>query len=151
MKNLPVSLLILVSLGLCVVCVAQWRRESAFRQKIVEANATLQAEAEARNALEDKVAAYEQEITRLAQLRADTEAKLVEITDELTGMQSKIAESGQAAMERAREVEAQNAAITEANTRLQQVTAERDHAIEELNKRTRAYNELMARQSQGAR
>ncbi|MFN0126458.1 MAG: hypothetical protein ACKV19_07235 [Verrucomicrobiales bacterium] len=151
MKNLPVSLLIFASLGLCVVCVAQWRRESAFRQIIVEAQAALRAEVGAGRALAEKVAAYELEISRLTQLRADTEAKLIEVTDELTQIRSRIAESGQATAERAREVEAQNVAITEANARLQQVTAERDQAIEELNKRTRAYNDLMARQNQGAR
>lgn len=151
MKNLPVSLLIIASLGLCVVCVAQWRRESTFRQKIAEGLTALQAEAEAGRSLAEKVAGYEQEIARLTQLRADTEAKLIEVTDELTGIRSQLTESGLAAVERAREVDAQNAAITEANARLQQVTAERDQAIEELNKRTRAYNDLMARQNQGAR
>jgi hypothetical protein len=150
MKVTPVLALMLVSLGLCVVSVAQWRRESVFRQRLAEAAARLQEESEGRLEAVGKAGVYEKEIARLTQLRADTEAKLVETTDALTTAQNQLAGAGAASGERAREVEAQNQAITEANARLQQVTAERDRALEELNQRTRAYNELMTRYNKRA-
>lgn len=151
MKNLPVTLLIALALALCAVCVAQWRRESVFRHRLAEAGALLKAEVEACREIAGKAAGFEQEIARLTQLRADTEAKLVEVTDELTATRQRIAGAGAEAAEHARAVEAQNAAIVEANTRLEAVTSERDRLVEELNRRTRAYNELMARQNRGAR
>lgn len=145
MKITPVSALLVVSLGLCVVSVAQWRREAVFRQRLAEADARLREESDARLEAVTRAGAFEKEIARLTQLRADTEARLIETTDALTAAQKELAGAGAATGERAREVEAQNQAITEANARLQQVTAERDRALEELNQRTRAYNELMQR------
>jgi hypothetical protein len=129
MKVTPVLPLLLVSLGLCGVSVAQWRREAVFRQRLAEAAGQVQVESAARLEAARKAGAFEKEIARLTQLRGDVEAKLIE-TSEVAGARS-------------REVEVHNAAITEANSRLQQVTAERDRAVEELNQRTRAYNELM--------
>jgi septal ring factor EnvC (AmiA/AmiB activator) len=151
MKSVPILLLMLVSLGLCAVSVAQWRREAVFRQRLVEADALVQDEREARREATDRAASFEREIARLTQLRADTEAKLVEVTDSLNAAQKALAGAAATADDRARSVEAHNAAITEANARLQQVTEERDRALAELNERTRAYNELMTKNNKGGR
>jgi hypothetical protein len=48
-------------------------------------------------------------------------------------------------------VEEHNAIIEKASTQLKKVTAERDEAIEKLNARTRAYNELVNAQRKTAR
>ena len=151
MKITPVLLLIIVSLGLCVVSVAQWRREADFRQRLAEAAAQVKAESAARLEAVEKAGAYEKEIARLTQLRADTEARLVETNDALVAARKQLEGASEAIGERAREVGAHNAAVTEANRRLQEVTAERDRAVEELNQRTRAYNELMVKYNKLAR
>jgi chromosome segregation ATPase len=144
-QNSRLLALVMASLGLCVVTVAQWRREHHFRQRLAEAEATLQSEKAARREVTEKSEALTREITRLTQLRADTEAKLVEVTDALTAARQAEEGVGKAAEERRQLVTAHQAAIAEANARLQRLTAERDEALEELNKRTRAYNELMGR------
>jgi chromosome segregation ATPase len=151
MKPTLVRLLVLVSLALCGVSVAQWRREAALRQRLAEAGAQRQAEAAARLEAIEKSAVLEKEIARLTQLRADTEAKLVEVTDELAAARKRVAGTSDALGERNRAVEEHNAAITEANARLQQVTAERDRALDDLNQRTRAYNDLMTKVNRSGR
>lgn len=151
MKNSPVLMLVLVSLGLCVVCVAQWHREAAFRHHLAVAANELQSASVAHHEVIENSSAFEKEIARLTQLRADTEAKLVEVTDQLTAARKLAAGAGDVLGDRNRAVEAHNAAMTEANARLQQVTAERDHALEDLNQRTRAYNELITKFNKLAR
>lgn len=171
-KALTFSLL-LAALALCGVSVAQWLREAAFREEIASLTANLQAENALRVAAEEKAAAFEQEIARLTQLRADTEARLLEVTDELTQTQAdqlhrglsiavlaseltqsrsraalaekRLAEAAAAMAERGTGVDAQNEAITTANARLKALTAERDQAIAELNARSKAYNELVTK------
>jgi septal ring factor EnvC (AmiA/AmiB activator) len=163
--------LLLAALALCGVSVAQWLREAAFREEITSLTAQLQAENELRIAIEEKAAAFEQEIARLTQLRADTEARLLEVTDELTRTQADQLHRGYSiavlaaelmqcrtsadraekrladtiAVLNAQDGGGQKEALTTANTRLKALTAERDQAIAELNARTKAYNELVAK------
>jgi len=151
MKNALVLLLVLTALALCGVSVAQWRREAALRGRIAEADARLREKTAALAEAGEKSDVLDQEITRLSQLRADTEAKLLEVTDELAAARKLLEGSGAALGDRHRAVEEQNAAITAANARLRQITAERDRAIEQLNQRTRAFNELTAKYHQRGR
>ncbi len=171
MKKTLITLLILTALGLCGLSVAQWRREAQLREEIRILSAHLTAENKLRVEAEEKVAAGEQEIQRLTQLRADTEAKLIEVTSELTdtrtdhlqrgvsiallsgefvrhraradAAEAALAEAISALANRNDGASTQNTAIETANERLKQVTAERDQAIKELNTRTRSYNELV--------
>jgi chromosome segregation ATPase len=172
-KKLLTALLLLTALALCGLIVLQWSREAKLRAHITDLTAQLQAENQLRIEVEEKAAAFEQEITRISQLRADTEAKLLEVTDELTLTQAdqlhrglsiaalgseltrarataaaaeqRLAETTAAISDRNTDVTAQNTAITEANARLKQLAAERDKAIAELNERTRAFNELVGK------
>jgi chromosome segregation ATPase len=171
-KTLTV-LLLLAALALCGVSVAQWLREAEFRGEIASLTSQLQAENQLRVETEEKAAAFELEIARLSQLRADTEARLHEVTDELTltrtdqlqrgvsiailsselaqsrakaeAAEKRLAETAAAIAGRNTDVAGQNSAITTANERLKQLAAERDKAIAELNARTQAYNDLVAR------
>lgn len=171
MKKTLTVLLILTALALCGLSIAQWRREAELRAEISRITSLCQAENKLRVEIEEKASALEQEITRLTRLRADTEARLLEVTDELTATRSDQLQRGIslavisrefiAAQARLRQVEQRlaefntllaeqrdnvtghNTTITEANARLKQLAAERDQAITELNARTRAYNELV--------
>jgi chromosome segregation ATPase len=171
MKRTLTTLLILTALGLCGLSVMQWQREAALRQRVAEVTQMLQVENLERVKAEEKAAAFEKEIARITQLRADTEAKLLEVTEqlvttqadqlqrgfsiavlsaELSQVQAKVklaektlADSTAAITERNSDVSEQNQAITTANERLKQLTSERDQAIGELNARTKAYNELV--------
>ncbi len=171
MKKTLTALLILAALGLCGLSVAQWQREARLRAEIGRITGLYQAENQLRVKTEEKAAAFEQEIARLTQLRADTEARLLEVTDELTATQTdqlqrgfsiavlgseltasrerlqlaeqRLAEFSKLIAERQESVTDQNTVITEANARLKQLAAERDKAIAELNTRTKAYNELV--------
>jgi chromosome segregation ATPase len=171
MKSTLNTLLILVALGLCGLSVVQWKREAALRARVAEVTKMLQVENRARVESEEKAAAFEKEIARITQLREDTEAKLLEVTEELVATQAdqlqrgfsiavlsveiaqaralagaaeqQLAATQSAIGDRNDAVVQQNEAITTANERLKQLAAERDKAIAELNARTRAYNELV--------
>lgn len=171
MKRTLTTLLILIALGLCGLSVVQWQREAALRERVAEITKLLQEENQARVDVEEKAAAFEKEIARISQLRADTEAKLLEVTDQFIATQTdqlqrgfsiavlsaelsqaraiadlaanQIAESTTAIGDRNSAVSQQNEAITTANERLKQLTTERDKAIADLNLRTKAYNELV--------
>lgn len=171
MKKILTLLLLLSALALCGLVVAQWLRETEYRAEIDQLILDLQAENQLRVETEEKAAAYEVEIARITQLRADTEAKLLEVTDELTltrtdqlqrgvsiailsselaqtrakaeAAEQRLAETAAALAEHNSDVTGQNSAITTANERLKQLTVERDKAIAELNARTKAYNELV--------
>ena len=171
MKKTLTALLILTALALCGVSVAQWRRESALRLEIDRITRLYQEENQLRVETEQKAAAFEQEIARLTQLRADTEARLLEVTDELTltrtdqlqrgvsiavlgteftsararaeAAEQQLTEFKKLIADSQQDVTGQNTAITEANTRLKQLATERDQAIAELNARTKAFNELV--------
>ncbi len=173
MKGLLTTLLIFAALALCGLCVVQWRREALLRDEISRVSSLYQTESKQRVEAEEKVASYEQEITRLTRLRADTEARLLEVTGELSITQTDQLQRGvsialmggewikdraraETAEKRAKEatallarhqegVSSQNSIITAANDRLKQLAAERDKAINELNARTKAYNDLVVK------
>ena len=173
MKKTLTVLLLLTSLALCGLSVVQWTREAELREESRQLASQLQAENQLRVETEEKAAAYEVEIARITQLRADTEAKLLEVTDQLTLTQTdqlqrgwsiailsselaqarnlaaaaekQLAETAAAMAERNSSVSDQNSAITTANERLKQLTSERDKAIAELNARTKAYNDLVVK------
>lgn len=173
MKKTLTVLLLFSALSLCGLSVVQWLREAELRDEIKSLTFQLQTETQLRIETQEKAAAFELEITRLTQLRADTEAKLLAVTEELTLTQTdqlqrgvsiallsneyaqarsqaqlaeqRLAETTAAIANRNEDVTGQNTAITTANDRLKKLTAERDAAIEELNTRTKAFNELVTK------
>lgn len=173
MKKTLTVLLLLSALALCGLSVVQWLREAELRAEIQSLTLQLQAETQLRIETQEKAAAFELEIARLTQLRADTEAKLLAVTEELTLTQTdqlqrgvsiallaneyaqarsqaqlaeqRLAETTAAIANRNEDVTGQNTAITTANERLKKLTAERDNAIAELNARTKAFNDLVTK------
>ncbi|WP_395743284.1 hypothetical protein [Prosthecobacter sp.] len=171
MKRLLTTLLIFISLGLCVIMVVQWRRESRLRDHIDDLVKRLHAENTMRIDAERKVREYEKEIARLTELRAEVEAKLVEVSRELTNLTADSAargisiaiymrelmqvQHGLEATQRAfgKEADAiknhnavvtsQNSAMEKQNELLKQLAEERNEAITKLNARTREFNELV--------
>ncbi|MCB1212271.1 MAG: hypothetical protein KDK97_23315 [Verrucomicrobiales bacterium] len=171
MNKLLLILLSIAATGLCALCYQQWLREADLRK--IQANLTreLNLETAARIEAEDRATAYETEIARISQLRADTEAKLIEVTATLqlteadqqgrgysiatlagelqksrqvvATVQAQLAAHQEAIAERNGEVTDQNSVVTEANTRLKALTAERDKAIRQLNQRTAEFNALV--------
>lgn len=173
MKKTLTVLLLVSALALCGLSVVQWLREAELRAEIQSLTLQLQAETQLRIETQEKAAAFELEIARLTQLRADTEAKLLAVTEELTLTQTdqlqrgvsiallanefaqarsqaqlaeqRLAETTAAIANRNEDVTGQNTAITTANERLKKLTAERDTAIAELNARTKAFNDLVTK------
>ena len=173
MKKTLTLLLLVSALALCGLSVVQWLREAELRAEIQSLTLQLQAETQLRIETQEKAAAFELEIARLTQLRADTEAKLLAVTEELTLTQTdqlqrgvsiallaneyaqarsqaqlaeqRLAETTAAIANRNEDVTGQNTAITTANERLKKLTAERDTAIAELNARTKAFNDLVTK------
>lgn len=171
MKRLLTTLLVLISLGLCVVCVVQWQREDRYRGHIADLVKRLEAENRAKVEALRKVREYEKEIARLTEIRAEVEAKLVEVTRdyndlsqdsvargvtiavymrELMQMQHGLeaarlafGKGSEAIKEHNTAVTAQNSAIEKQNELLKQLARERDAAIEKLNARTLEFNELV--------
>lgn len=171
MKRLLNTLLVLISLGLCVVCVVQWQREARLRGHITDLVKRLEAENTLRVEAERKVSEYEKEIARLTELRAEVEAKLVEVTRDYNDIsrdsvargitiavymrelmqtqarfaaaQSALTQGSSAMKERNAAVTGQNSAIEKQNELLKQLARERDAAIEKLNTRTREFNEVV--------
>jgi len=171
MKRLLITLLILISLGLCAVSVVQWQREARLRGHITDLVKRLEAENALRIEAERKVREYEKEIARLTELRAEVEAKLVEVTREYNDLsadsvfrgitiavymrelmqtqanfaaaQSALGKGGSVMKEHSAAVTAQNSAIEKQNEMLKQLAKERDSAIEKLNTRTLEFNELV--------
>jgi hypothetical protein len=171
MKRLITTLLVLVTLGLCAVCVVQWAREDRYRANIADLAKRLEAENTARVEAERKAAEYEKEIERLIILRAEVEAKLLATTEQLTAMgadsvargftlafflnelvqtqarlaatEAVVGKGAEALKEHNASVTAQNATILKQNEMLKQLVKERDEAIEKLNTRTREFNEIV--------
>lgn len=171
MKAFLFTLLAFIVLGLCGICAIQWNREFLLYKRMDEITAQLVAENQLRIEFEEKAMRYEQEIARITTLRAETEAALLDATEEVqlrTQDQSargfslalwmneatlskaalaaykELAGKGSAAIQdRNTEVSAQNAAIEKANAALKQLATERDSAITKLNTQIQAYNELV--------
>jgi len=170
MKRFLLALLLLVSLGLCAICLFQWQREAVLRAHIGSLVRQVESENKLRFTAEQKVFEYSQEIERLEGLRAEIESKLLSNTEELrdrildqssrgysiavimneairstSDLQAyqQLAGKGTAALkQRNSEVTAQNAAIEKANSTIKQVASERDAAITQLNARIQEFNEL---------
>ena len=171
MKRLLTTLLVVISLGLCVVCLVQWQRETRLRGHILDLVKRLEAENTLRIEAERKVRDYEREIARLTVLRAEVEARLVEVSREYNDLSAdsvargisiaiymrEVAQMqhGLEATQRAfgKEAEAikshnsvvttQNSALEKQNELLKQLVEERNDAISKLNARTREFNELV--------
>jgi chromosome segregation ATPase len=131
----------------------------------------LEAENAAKVEAQRKVREYEKEIERINVLRAEVEAKLVEITRDfndlttdnisrgitiaiymndlrqlqggLEATQLAFSKGSDAIKSHNTTVSAQNSTIEKQNELLKQVAAERNAAIEKLNVRTRELNELV--------
>lgn len=173
MKKTLTILLLLSALALCGLSVVQWKREAELHAELQSLILQLQTETQLRIETQEKANAFELEIARLTQLRADTEAKLLAVTEALTLTQTdqlqrgvslallsnafaqaqskaqlaeqRLAETTTAIADRNENVTDQNAAIATANDRLKKLTSERDAAIAELNARTKAFNDLVAK------
>ncbi len=171
MKRLLIFLLVLVSLGLCAVSVEQWRREARLRAAIDDLITKLKAENLAKVEALRKVREYEREIERINILRAEVEAKLVEVTRDFNtlttdnvargitiaiymlelnhsqlGAQAAhlaLGEEAAAINNRNTAVTGQNDVIQKQNVMLRQLAQERDSAITRLNDRTRQLNEVV--------
>jgi len=171
MKRLLNTLLVVISLGLCAVCMVQWQREARLRGHILDLVKRLEAENTLRIEAERKVREYEKEIARLTELRAEVEARLVEVSREYNNLSAdsvargisiaiymrEVAQMqhGLEATQRAfgKEAEAikshnsvvttQNSAMEKQNELLKQLAEERNDAIAKLNARTREFNELV--------
>lgn len=145
-------LLALVLLGLCSLCIFQWKREADFRAAILDLSGKLHAETKARVESQERISTLEAEIKRIETLRADTETKYLSTLDELSAGQADSVARGQTILALAQlanqpapppvDVPNQNAVITKQNELLKQLAAERDAAIDRLNKRTVEWNEL---------
>lgn len=171
MKAFLFSLLTIIVLGLCGVCAVQWQREFVLNAKIDEITAQLVAENKLRIEFEEKSMRFEQEISRLTVLRADTEAALLDATEqvhlmtadqsgrgyslglwmndataakaELAAYKQLAGEGTDALKDRNTEVASQNQAIEKANATIKELVSERDSIVSQLNARTREFNELV--------
>lgn len=171
MKRLLIVLLGLISLGLCALSVVQWEREARLRGHIADLIKRLEAENAAKVEAQRKVREYEREIVRINALRAEVEAKLVEVTREFNDLttdniargitiaiymlelnrsqhgviaaQGALAQEANSINDRNSAVSGQNAIIDKQNTMLRQLAGERDSAIAKLNARTRELNEVV--------
>ncbi|MDB6004053.1 MAG: hypothetical protein JWR15_1040 [Prosthecobacter sp.] len=171
MKRLLITLLVLISLGLCAVSVVQWQRETRLRGHILDLVKRLEAENGMRIEAERKVREYEKEIARLTELRAEVEARLVEVSREYNDLSRDSTARGISIAVYMREVAqmqhcleatqiafgkgtaalkdhnavvtTQNSAMEKQNDLLKQLVEERNDAISKLNARTREFNELV--------
>ena len=171
MKTFLFTLLAFLVLGLCGICVVQWQREFVLNARIDEITAQLIAENKLRIEFEEKAMRFEQEIARITTLRAETEAALLDATEqvqlltvdqssrgfslalwmneatvakaELTAYKDLAGKGTEALQDRNSEVSAQNTAIEKANAALKQLATERDSAITKLNTQIQAYNTLV--------
>jgi len=171
MKRLLTTLLVVISLGLCAVCVVQWQREDRLRGHIQDLVKRLEAENTLRIEAERRVREYEREIARLTELRAEVEAKLVEVTREyndlsadsvargisiavymrevmqmqhgLEATQRAFGKGAEAIKSHNSVVITQNSAMEKQNELLKQLVEERNDAITKLNARTREFNDLV--------
>ncbi|WP_395735755.1 hypothetical protein [Prosthecobacter sp.] len=171
MKRLLITLLIFISLGLCGIMLVQWQREDRLRGHIGDLVKRLEAENVLRIEAERKVREYEKEIARLTELRAEVEARLVEVSREyndlsadsvargitiaiymrelmqlqhgLEATQLAFGKGAAAIKEHNAVVTTQNTAMEKQNELLKQLAEERNDAIAKLNARTREFNELV--------
>jgi chromosome segregation ATPase len=171
MKRILISLLVIISLGLCGICLAQWQREYRLRSSISDLRTALIAENKQRLEAEAKAEQYGQEIERLNAIRKEIEARLLDLTEtvhdltkdqsargysiavlmnetirarsELAAAQKLAGQGGEMLKKHNETVSAQNSAIEKANAQLRQLAQERDEAIRRLNERTREFNELV--------
>ena len=171
MKRVLIFLLVCVTFGLCGICLVQWKREAHMIAQMQDLVKKLESENAQKVEAQRKVREYEREIERINTLRAEVEAKLVEVTRDFNllttdniargitiaiyqlelshsqrGYEAARVAMGQGAAQindRNAAVTGQNEAIQQQNTLLKKLTDERDSAIEKLNSRTREYNELV--------
>jgi hypothetical protein len=171
MQRLLQILLLIVSLGLCAVCVVQWTREARYRGIIEDLSRKLEAENARRIEADRKVDEYAKEIERINTLRAEVEAKLLTVTEELnamsvdsvgrgftlanflaeraeilgklTALEQNVGKGTEALKQHNSAVTAQNDTIARQNDLLKKLASERDTAIEKLNTRTKEFNELV--------
>lgn len=171
MKAFLITLLGVLTLGLCGICLVQWQREFILNAKIDELIHQLIAENKIRLEFEEKAFRFEQEIARLTTLRAETEAALLDATEklqqqtldqsargfsiavlmnevmvattELSAYKQLAGKGTDAVKDRNQIVGAQNAAIEKANTTIKHLATERDEVIVKLNARTQEFNELV--------
>jgi septal ring factor EnvC (AmiA/AmiB activator) len=179
MKRFLLALLVLISLGLCAVSVAQWQREHRLRATLADLARQLAEENRKRVEFEEKALRFEIEIARLTDLRAQTEAALLDATEqvqtlisdqaargysiavlsnehlraaaELAALRDLAGQGAEAVRDRNSLVSEQNSVIEKANTELRRLAGERDDAIRRLNERTREFNELVEKYNELAK
>lgn len=162
------NVLIAISLGLSLLVVVQWTRESSLRKELSGMDVRLISSEAETSDLKDKVRSWGEEITRLTELNKTAESKAEEQKQEiarLTGiLQARDAAEATASASaspggptdvaatlkaRNEEVIRQNEAttklneaVTRQNASLQKLVRERDDLVDKLNARTRELNEL---------
>ena len=179
MKRFLLTLLVLISLGLCAIIFAQWQREHRLITERDDLARQLAEENRKRVEFEEKALRYEIEIARLTDLRAQTEAALLDATEqvqalifdqaargysiavlinehlrssaELTALRDLAGQGAEAVRDRNSLVSEQNSVIEKANTELRRLAGERDDAIRRLNERTREFNELVEKYNELAK
>lgn len=150
------NLLIVISLGLSGLVIAQWVRDSAQRLEQAGLQARLMDSEATVADLNDKLKVWESELSRLTEVSKTAAAKEQEQAAEiarLTGiLKERDAAQASAAAPPAdyadnlknlgEEVSKRNELITKANGSIQKLMRERDDFADRLNARTRELNEL---------
>jgi predicted nuclease with TOPRIM domain len=131
MKNWLLNLLILFSLGLCVLLAVQWHREDVLRRQLQRSDKTANSVSETIGSLQSDVARLEAQTARAEGLRLQMSTN---------------------AAARELEVQALKAALAKANTNielqneaLQKLAEERSEVAERYNQLAEDYNDLVNR------
>jgi len=148
MKNVLQNLLIVFSLGLCLLLAFQWHREGVLRRELQQSDKTAQGVGETLESLRSDVSRLEAEIARVDTLRKQLssnatagEAEVVRLTEELHEADQLAAqvESLKTALEKA------NATIKSQDEALQRLGEERNELAERYNELAEEYNDLVNR------
>jgi predicted nuclease with TOPRIM domain len=131
MKNWLLNLLILFSLGLCVLLAVQWHREDVLRRQLQRSDKTA-------NSVSETIGSLQSDVARLEAQTARAEGLRLQMTTN--------------AAARELEVQALKAALAKANTNielqneaLQKLAQERSEVAERYNQLAEDYNDLVNR------
>jgi predicted nuclease with TOPRIM domain len=131
MKNWLLNLLILFSLGLCVLLAVQWHREDVLRRQLQRSDKTA-------NSVSETIGSLQSDVARLEAQTARAEGLRLQMTTN--------------AAARELEVQALKAALAKANTNielqneaLQKLAEERSEVAERYNQLAEDYNDLVNR------
>jgi len=148
MKNLLQNVLILFSLGLCILLAFQWHREGVLRQQLQRSDDTTRTVSETIESLQSDVSRLERETERVEELRKIQNAAAVAMEEEIVRLSNELKESPKLASE----LESFKAALAKANENiktqnkaLEDLAQERNDLAERYNQLAEDYNELVRR------